>query len=55
MKMGTAKRPEEMKLHYGIGQINAGKKAAGLATLKTVKGTNGEADVARYFVLQNKG
>lgn len=55
MKMGTAKRPEEMKLHYGIGQINAGKKAAGLATLKTVKGTNGEADVARYFVLQNRG
>lgn len=55
IKMGTAKRPEEMKLHYGIGQINAGKKAAGLATLKTVKGTNGEAEVARYFVLQNRG
>lgn len=55
MKLGTAKRPEEMKLHYGIGQINAGKKAAGVATLKTVKGTNGEADVARYFVLQNRG
>jgi tetratricopeptide (TPR) repeat protein len=55
VKMGTAKRPEEMKLHYGLGQINAGKKAAGVATLKTVKGTNGEADVARYYVLQNKG
>jgi thioredoxin-like negative regulator of GroEL len=55
MKLGTAKRPEEMKLHYGMGQINAGKKAAGIATLKTVKGTNGEADIARYFILQNKG
>ncbi len=55
VKLGTAKRPEEMKLHYGIGQINAGKKAAGIATLKSVKGTNGEAEVARYFVLQNKG
>jgi len=55
IKLGTAKRPEEMKLHYGIGQINAGKKAAGIATLKSVKGTNGEADLARYFILQNKG
>lgn len=55
LKLGTAKRPEEMKLHYGIGQINAGKKAAGVSTLKSVKGTNGEADVARYFVLQNRG
>lgn len=55
VKLGTAKRPEEMKLHYGIGQINAGKKAAGVSTLKSVKGSNGEAEVARYFVLQNKG
>lgn len=55
IKLGTAKRPEEMKLHYGEGQINAGKKAAGIATLKSVKGTNGEADIARYFILQNKG
>ncbi|SFV12075.1 tetratricopeptide repeat protein [Pseudoduganella namucuonensis] len=52
LKFGTAKRPEEMKLHYGLAQINAGKKAAGLATLKSVKGTNGEAELARYWIMQ---
>lgn len=53
LKFGTAKRPEEMKLHYGMAQINAGKKPAGLATLKSVKGTNGEAELARYWIMQN--
>ncbi|MES2263409.1 MAG: tetratricopeptide repeat protein [Pseudomonadota bacterium] len=52
MKFGSAKRPEEMKLHYGIAQANAGKKAAALSTLKTVKGTAGEAELARYWILQ---
>ncbi|MGV7208993.1 tetratricopeptide repeat protein [Oxalobacteraceae bacterium A2-2] len=50
VKMGTAKRPEELKLHYGIAQANAGKKPAAIATLKTVKGENGAADLARYWI-----
>jgi tetratricopeptide (TPR) repeat protein len=51
-KMDEAKHPEELKLHLGIAQAQAGKKAAALATLKTVKGTDGAADLARYWTLQ---
>ena len=54
IKFGTAKRPEEMKLHYGIAQANAGKKAAAVTTLKSVKGTAGEAELARYWLLAIK-
>lgn len=49
IKLGSARRPEEVKLHYGIAQYNAGKKAAALSTLKTVKGTAGEPELARYW------
>ncbi|NRR30116.1 tetratricopeptide repeat protein [Oxalobacteraceae bacterium] len=52
VKMDSARRPEELKLHLGIAQAQAGKKAAALATLKTVKGTEGAADLARYWTLQ---
>ena len=52
IKMDSAKRPDELKLHLGIAQAQAGKKAAALATLKTVKGTDGAADLARYWTLQ---
>jgi Tfp pilus assembly protein PilF len=51
VKLGTAKNPEAVKLHYGIAQNVAGKKAAALNTLKTVKGTDGAADLARYWTL----
>jgi tetratricopeptide (TPR) repeat protein len=52
IKFGTARRPEEMKLHYGQAQAIAGKKAAALTTLKSVKGTAGEAELARYNIMQ---
>ncbi len=52
VKMDTAKRPDALKLHLGIAQMQAGKKAAALATFKTVKGTDGAADLARYWTLQ---
>ncbi|WP_377701595.1 tetratricopeptide repeat protein [Pseudoduganella sp. UC29_71] len=52
IKFGTARRPEEMKLHYGQAQAIAGKKAAAIATLKAVKGTAGEAELARYNIMQ---
>ena len=54
VKMGTAKYPEEAKLHLGIAYIHAGKKANATTTLKTVKGTDGAADLARYWTLMNK-
>jgi tetratricopeptide (TPR) repeat protein len=52
IKFGTARRPEEMKLHYGQAQAIAGKKAAAVTTLKSVKGTAGEAELARYNIMQ---
>ncbi|OBV40512.1 tetratricopeptide repeat protein [Janthinobacterium psychrotolerans] len=54
VKMGTAKYPEEAKLHLGIAYIHAGKKANANTALKTVKGTDGAADLARYWTLMNK-
>jgi hypothetical protein len=51
IKFGTAKRPEEMKLHFGQAQAVAGKKAAAITTLKSVKGNAGEAELARYNII----
>jgi tetratricopeptide (TPR) repeat protein len=51
VKLGTAKYPETVKLHQGIAQSIAGKKAAALSTLKSVKGKDGAADLARYWTL----
>ena len=47
----TTKYPEEIKLHMGVAQIQAGKKAAAMTTLKGVKGTDGTADLARYWTM----
>lgn len=54
VKLGTAKYPEEAKLHLGLAYIHAGKKANANTALKTVKGTDGAADLARYWTLMNK-
>ncbi|WP_373988559.1 tetratricopeptide repeat protein [Duganella sp. BuS-21] len=51
VKLGTGRNPEAIKLHYGVAQNIAGKKAAALSTLKSVKGTDGTADLARYWTL----
>jgi len=51
VKLGTGRNPEAIKLHYGIAQSIAGKKAAALSTFKTVKGTDGTADLARYWTI----
>lgn len=52
IKMGSAKYPEELKLHLGVANAAAGKKAPALAALKTVNGKEGSADLARYWTLQ---
>jgi hypothetical protein len=52
IKMGGFKYPNEAKLHLGIAYANAGKKSNAIATLKTVQGTDGAADLARYWIMQ---
>lgn len=51
MKKGGFKRPEDAKLHMGIAYLQAGRKAEAIQTLKSVQGTDGVADLARYWVL----
>ena len=48
---GGLKRPEDAKLHLGIGQLVAGDKARAQATFKTVQGADGTADLGRLWAL----
>jgi hypothetical protein len=48
---GGLKRAEDAKLHLGIGQLVAGDKANAQVTFKTVRGTDGTADLARLWAL----
>ena len=47
----SLKRPEDAKLHLAIAQITAGEAAKAQATLKTVGGADGTADLARLWAL----
>ena len=48
---GGLKRAEDAKLHLGIAQLMAGDGAKAQATLKTVSGADGTADMARLWML----
>jgi Tfp pilus assembly protein PilF len=48
---GLGKRGEDGKLHLGIAQAMAGKKDEALKTLASVGGTDGTAEIARYWAL----
>ena len=48
---GGLKRAEDAKLHLGIAQLLAGDPARSQATLKTVSGADGTADLARLWAL----
>jgi hypothetical protein len=48
---GGLKRPEDAKLHLAIAQLIAGDNAKAQATLKTVSGADGTADLARLWSL----
>ncbi len=48
---GGMKRPEDAKLHLAIAQLTAGDAAKAQATLKTVGGADGTADLARLWAL----
>ena len=53
---GNLKRPEEAKLRLGLAQLQSAKtKAAGVATLRTVKGTDGSAELARLWLILGAG
>ena len=48
---GGMKRPEDAKLHLAIAQLTTGDAAKAQATLKTVGGDDGSADLARLWAL----
>jgi tetratricopeptide (TPR) repeat protein len=49
---GQLKRPEDAKLRLGLAQLQSPKtKAAGIQTLKSVRGNDGAADIARLWVV----
>lgn len=56
MNQGIAKdklsHPDDAKLHLGIATLWAGKKSEAVKILKTVQGTDGTADLARYWIIQ---
>src|SRR4051812_45929568 len=51
IKKGGLKRPEDAKLRLGEAQLQAGQKQQGVATLRSVQGNDGTADIARLWVL----
>ena len=53
---GNLKHPEDAKLRLGLAQLQSPKtKSAGVATLRTVKGTDGPADIARLWLILGSG
>ncbi len=53
---GNLKRPEDAKLRLGLAQLQSPKtKAAGVQTLRSVKGSDGVADIARLWLIVGNG
>lgn len=49
---GNLKRPDDAKLRLGMAQLQSPKtKAAGMQTLRSVKGTEGAAEIARLWTV----
>ncbi len=49
---GALKRPEEAKLRLGLAQLqNPKTKSAGIQTLRSVKGSDGAADIAKLWTV----
>lgn len=51
---GNLKRPEDAKLYLGLAYQLGGDSAKAQATWKTVKGTDGSADLARLWIIQSR-
>jgi hypothetical protein len=54
LSKGNLKRADDARLHYAIAHIVAGESGKAQATLKTVGGTDGTADLARLWALYAK-
>lgn len=52
VSLGSAKKIEEAKLHLGMAYAQANNKPKAIQMLKTVKGTDGAADLAHYWIVQ---
>jgi Tfp pilus assembly protein PilF len=48
---GGIKRADDAKLHLAIAYLRAGQKAKAIQTFKSVQGTDGTADLARYWAM----
>lgn len=51
---GNLKRPEDAKLYLGLAHYLAGDTAKAQGVWKTVKGTDGSADLARLWLIQSR-
>ena len=52
IKKGSLKRPEDAKLRLGMAQLQSAKtKAKAVQTLRSVKGDDGVAEIARLWVV----
>ena len=54
IEKGNLKRPEDAKLYLGLAYQLAGDHAKAQAAWKSVKGTEGAADLARLWVVQSR-
>lgn len=48
---GGLKRPEDARLHLGVAYIHSSRKDQALETLKSVRGTDGTAELARLWAI----
>ena len=48
---GGLKAPEEAKLHLGMAYLQSGNKAKAAEIFKTIQGSDGTADLGRYWLL----
>ena len=51
IKAGGLRYPDEAKLRLGEAYAAAGKKSQAISTLRTVKGKEGTAELARYWIM----
>lgn len=51
---GNLKRPEDAKLYLGLAQSMAGEQGKAHATWRSVKGSDGSAELARLWVIQTR-
>jgi tetratricopeptide (TPR) repeat protein len=53
IRKDSLKYPEDAKLHLGIAFYLAGQKSKAIDVFKTVRGTDGTADLARLWIIQS--